>query len=290
MDYNLTYDGQELPGKYTGSIMNKLPSGNGTFTATGGDYSFTYTGEWEDGSIAGAGTLDYDKYVVHFTDGVNREGKYSGETLDGIASGSGTFTATNDEGYQYTYTGEWLNGLYNGYGVVKFDDPEMFVQDGNFVDGEFAPTPVQFFAAEGSRSITKYTIVDNAKSFLETYPDTFIENSISSLSSELIDSETMYGQISKNPSKFGDKLIVANNLSVVQISESETWGKEVTRFIAIDNDFNIYYCCMYNVAEGVYEGSNINLTYLPLDYFTYQTTDNSSKWAIACAGVSVDLA
>ncbi len=51
-----------------------------------------------------------------------RTGTYTGEMKDGLAHGEGTFSSTNDEGIQWTYTGAWENGMMSGLGSTKWTD------------------------------------------------------------------------------------------------------------------------------------------------------------------------
>ena len=92
----------------------------------------------------------------------------------------------------------------------------------------------------------------------------------------------------KNPGRFGSKLITVSGLKVVQIFENEYWGAEHTKIIAHDVNYNVYYVYLYGYCENVYENSYIQLTALPLDYFTYPNTSGKKIWAIACAGVMVE--
>ena len=43
-----------------------------------------------------------------------------------------------------------------------------------------------------------------------------------------------------------------------------------------------------SVPENVAEGSNIKLSFLPLNYFEYKTAANEYREAVACAAVKID--
>lgn len=51
-----------------------------------------------------------------------RAGTYTGEALNGIPNGNGTFTSANDDEIQWTYTGQWADGAFNGEGSTIWDD------------------------------------------------------------------------------------------------------------------------------------------------------------------------
>lgn len=282
---SVDYNGETYVGSYSGEAVDGVPNGVGSFNASSEEGYINYTGSWTDGIFSGEGYLESDLYVVHFLGDVDRMGEYKGDVLDGLPSGSGTFTAVNDAGVRYTYTGEWKNGLYNGFGKATFDAFSN-VLEGNFKDGEFAPTPLQFFVALGTGDDDGYEITDNAVAFLEKYPDVFKNNTTENTDIEF-EENFKYEAFAKNPAKFGDKLIKISGLSVVQIFEYSDWGYDYSFCIAQDSSYNVYYIYMFGYADDVYEGSKVTLTALPLAYFTYPNTAGNKIWAIACAAVSM---
>lgn len=286
MQYTATIWGEEYSGVFTGTIVDGIPNGEGIFNYTSDRGYIKYAGFWTDGAFSDKGYLESDLYVVHFLDGINRIGEYKGSLVDGLACGEGTFSALNDEGVRYSYTGEWSGGLFNGFGKTVFDDDSIMVQEGNYKDGEFTPTPAQLFSALGTGE-NGYAIIPNASSLLEKFPDVFKTNSIYGTDIK-IDSSFKYEAFAKNPQKFGNKLIKVYGLNVVQIFEDSLWGYDVTFCLAEDSNYNMYYIYLLGYADNVYEGSNVTLTALPLDFFTYQSVLGHEVWAIACAAVSIE--
>ena len=285
--FSLDYEGNTLTGEFKGSVKDGVPNGYGDFTANNDSIFLVYFGNWENGSFRGTGTLDTNLYTVHFTDGINRMGHYSGDAVDGIAEGNGAFTATNDNGVSYTYVGEWKNGLYNGYGDVRWNDGDSAAQVGTFTDGEFTPTPAEYFVARGTYPDEPYGITNNAYEFLKTYPDIFLTNTVTDPAIQY-EYGFQYNAFAKNPDLYGSKLVTVYSLRVVQIFESEYWGAKHTFLIAEDGMKNVYYINMYGHCPNVYENSYITATVLPLDYFTYPNVSGTKIWAIACAGVRIN--
>ena len=281
------YNGNSYTGVYSGEAVAGVPNGNGSFTFLSDGGYLKYSGFWADGVFSGEGYLETDSYILHFSDGTARQGEYKGDTVDGEASGTGTFAAVNDEGVSYTYTGEWKNGIMNGYGVKKFDDPNYRTEKGNFENGNFAPTPLEYFSALGSPEYHLFRITDNASSFIEKYADVFVNNTIEGTDIE-IDNNFTYKSFAKNPAKHGDKLIKIHGLYVVQIIEESRWGYDLTFCIVEDSSYNVYSVYMLGCAEDIYKGSYITLTALPLDYFTYKGVSGNNIWAMACAAVSIE--
>jgi hypothetical protein len=100
-------------GTYSGDMDFGTFSGDGTFRFRTGE---TYTGQWEDSKMQGAGTLEYPE-----------SGTYSGDYVGAQRSGSGSFTWDNGD----CYTGAWSNDEMDGDGVYTF-------ADGSSLSGIFA--------------------------------------------------------------------------------------------------------------------------------------------------------
>lgn len=288
----LVYDGYTVKhsdtiyeGRYEGEAVKGIPNGTGIFSSTDENMAFWYSGRWKNGKIIGDGEIDTDRYKVTYSDGTVRVGKYVGDVTNGKASGSGVFTTQNDENITYTHEGKWKNGLPHGYGCRKWDSPDFYVQEGNFVEGNYVPTPLEFFVARGTRKNNDYTIIDKAKVFLKNNSDLFLTNDLSLYKGDL-DRNFQYKAFAKNQSQYGDKLVVVYG-TVIQIMESNSWGDEHTFCIIVDGYRNYYYVNMYGFADNVYEGNWVAMTALPLDYFTYESVSGNDVWAIACAAVSI---
>ena len=78
----------------------------------------------------------------------DRSGIYSGEVLNSIPNGQGTFTAKNTEGTSWTYTGDFKNGHFQGNGVTSWDTGEKqegLYENDAFVNGKFYATNGDFY-------------------------------------------------------------------------------------------------------------------------------------------------
>ena len=150
-EWKITYDGVEYTGKYTGEVKGGIPHGEGTFSFNKDDVNFLYEGSWEDGNMSGNGHLDTNNYTMHFSE-VDRTGDYSGATINGSPEGQGVFSAINDEGKEYTYTGEFRNGLFNGQGSRIMKDEDRMKLIGNFSEGNFCPSIIEGLNSLGSAS------------------------------------------------------------------------------------------------------------------------------------------
>lgn len=288
MAYSIEYREEALSGTYTGTTVENIPEGEGTFTCTDEGVTFVYTGTWEAGAMVGEGQLEYSAYAMTVDEDTEYVGQYNGTVVDGLPSGEGTYESVDEDEVAFVYEGEWADGLFNGQGERLFDSDDYEKQIGNFEEGQYRPTPAEYFVCMGTIKDQDYEVTDNALKFMETYPDIFLNNSIEGTEVE-VDTSFSYDAFAKNPSVYGDKLITVKNLYVVQIFEKELYGEEVSFMILSNSAYgdDVYFVNMYGYAEGIYEGSYVTLTALPLDFFTYPNTADQRIWAIACAGVSV---
>jgi serine/threonine protein kinase len=125
------YYGEWNGGRYTGEWENGKPEGKGVLIHSNG----TYDGEWKNGLPNGEGT---------FINNREWEREYTGSFVDGIFNGFGVMV--NEDGH--TYEGEWKDGVRNGkgseYHYVSADDEyaregKNWISTGEFVDNHYVP-------------------------------------------------------------------------------------------------------------------------------------------------------
>lgn len=295
MEYVLQYQDGEYAGTYTGGVTQLpaegkeapelLPDGEGVFSFDDGDVQLSYDGAWSAGEFKGNGKLTFSKYLIKFPD-VDRFGLYEGDTVDGVAEGSGSFTAVNDSNAQYTYTGEFKNGIFDGQGSRVFDDDPDETETGTYTKGEFTPTLYEAVVYLGGDEYARFSVSDKSKSFLEAHSELFTSYDGNDLT-EYLDSEWRLEAFTKNPRNFGDKLAKVDGLTIVQIFEYPFLNYENLTFIlATDWNYNYYYTYFFGSAD-VYEGDTISMYTLPIDYMTYDTAAGAQNWAVANIAVTV---
>lgn len=285
-EITVEYLNNSINGKYTGTFENKVPNGEGTFVYDDGDHKVTYSGNWIEGKMSGDGHVDDNKYSIFYFNEYDVIGDYSGEAVDGIPNGKGTFNGKNKYDVNFCYTGEFKKGNFNGHGHIDFDNDETYTQDGNYVNGNFTPTVREEFTALGTLDkYGDYVISDNANKFLDEHNDLF-EKCPTEGFEELIDNEFKYEAFAKNYSRYGDKLIKVK-LKIVQISERELWGRQATYFIGNDSNYNVYMVDINSYYDDIYEKDSVEVIGLPISYFTYPNVAGTDIWAIRLAGVTM---
>lgn len=281
----LKYDGNEMQGNYTGTLLNELPDGQGSFSYENKGEYFEYTGTWLTGKPSGEGHIESNCFVVHFDD-VDREGEFKGDVVDGIPCGEGSFSATNDENISYVYTGEWEDGLYNGQGKLVYDSSEYYVREGKFTDAEFTPSLTDFYLSLGSIKDSRFNISGTEADFIKSHGSIF-DGEIKEIDDSFIDSTFKYETFSKDQSKFDCSIIKASGLRVIQVYEEEIFGYHHVFIIADDSKYRVYYINLIGTAPDIFENSRIQITTMPVDYFTYPNVAGTKVWAIACIGICV---
>jgi len=186
----------------------------------------------------------------------------------------------NEQVRSGSYTGELINGIPNGHGTFVSQDGFAAVKyEGEWKDGKFNPTwaeMLQLFGRADSFRVNQKSI-----DFLNSHKNMF--SSKVSITSSYCNKNWNLSSFKKNPSLYCDKLILVEDLSVVQIFALEQFGRKYELSIMEDKDGTLYY--------GYFDGStNItdnmfieNIYLLPLDWSTYKNTEGTELWAVFCA-------
>ncbi|MBQ9592779.1 MAG: hypothetical protein IJR36_02750, partial [Lachnospiraceae bacterium] len=64
--------------------------------------------------------------------------------------------------------------LWNGQGILKYDDPFYFVREGNWVDCEFVPTVEEFFRAYGTWQGMPYALTEETAAWMREHGEAMI--------------------------------------------------------------------------------------------------------------------
>lgn len=123
IDENEIFSGQTITGNgelhfangntYKGDLKRGLMDGKGIFSWPDG---VVYEGTFTKNRLTGTG-------VYKWPDGSH----YEGDIVESLRQGKGTFTSAKGN---ITYTGDWLNGLKHGFGVLNYDNHSVY-------EGEF---------------------------------------------------------------------------------------------------------------------------------------------------------
>ena len=124
---------ETVSGSYTGTMKNKLPSGEGTFQSS--DQKWAYTGSFREGTAEVKNGELIGAFPLCVTvNGVEYSGTYSGEVQGNRITGSGKFSSSGDA---FSYEGKWIAGSLSGAGNVTGLPHEITFQ-GRDIEGSYS--------------------------------------------------------------------------------------------------------------------------------------------------------
>ena len=113
---------------------------------------------------------DYDDAGELYTFEV--EGQYSGQILNDVPDGQGTFICQKGDGNSWTYSGEFKNGVFNGKGETTWSDTK-WKEAGTYTDGLFTPNTFEMFDSLSASEVAPYTISEQNQEFMESHLELF---------------------------------------------------------------------------------------------------------------------
>lgn len=90
MKHSISVNETTIGGTYSGTVLNELPEGEGTFISSEAGV-YEYIGGWTDGEMTGNGKLTANPFSITLNTGDKRNGEYSGDIVGGVPEGKGTF-------------------------------------------------------------------------------------------------------------------------------------------------------------------------------------------------------
>ena len=225
------------------------------------------------------------------------EGLYTGQVVDEIPNGEGTFVSESSDGDIWTYTGQFENGLYNGQGKMTLSaesddqDENLDFEVGTFIDGLFTPTTYELFNTISSFATADYSISDENRDFMELNSDLLpaVTAEAQSKLSNFVDSSITYPMMTKTLDGLGGKFYHCPNAYVIQIFQTKMHGHDVTEIICSDADRNVYYILYDGVLPDVYDESTIEFTAMPVSASGYENVSGGFTNTIVMIGGSVGL-
>lgn len=247
------YESYELDGKYSGTVSDNMPNGEGTYEA---------------------GEKNEDGYFY-----------YEGEWVNGKPEGSGTLDRVNDSGDKYSYKGEFLNGMFDGHGEMLYDDDSEYKYIGNFSEGEFKPSLAELVAMHGTeKDSCEYTLSDSYIEFLNENEDLFTVKDRKDNKAKIKDAGSFnVKEFEKDPSEFEPKIVKVPGLQVVQIKSYDGYYEKKESFLLLSDSYyeNYYYIHYNGSAKGILEDNIVDLYFLPVGYSTYETVSGTDNYAIS---------
>lgn len=223
-----------------------------------------------------------------------RTGTYSGETVNGVPEGHGTFKTTNPAGNPWYYEGEFTNGAFNGQGksiwpVDENSDEDELSEIGTYTDGLFTPTKSELIQHLGTfRWLGEFSISDETKSFIDSHENLFPTQNDSDLQDleSFVDRTIQYKHLTKSLSKYLSNIVEISNVSVVQIFETPIAGHTITSMLVQDQDFNSIVIYFDRPLE-VYQGDSVSIFGLPVASTGFDNVGGGTTNVIVLYGCSI---
>lgn len=294
MSFVLAIENEEYQGNYTGDVTDGKPYGNGIFEYDEENIQIKYEGEWEDGKLFGEGKLDNNVMCIHFEE-VDRVGKFNGNTKNGIPNGEGKFEATTDDDISYTYTGNWKNGKWDGYGehVYEENDLGLLSQKGTFTENKFTPTLGELMGYLSVFEGRYYQVTQEKMEFIDKNRELFLNRQVYDFS-DLVDEELTYEKYTKKSYAYVSSFMKLDTLAVNQIFESNSNFSPngiITELYCynINNVEQIYYICYFDELPDVYEGTKIKMIGVPVSVGYYDNIGGGQTNCIFALGSKIDV-
>ena len=217
------------------------------------------------------------------------EGQYTGQVLDGIPDGEGTFTCQNSEGITWSYSGEFKNGRFHGKGETVWDIG--WRERGTYTDGLFTPNTFELFDSISELGEPAYSISEENQAFMENHLELFpaeTEEAKASMDT-FIQSDLTYPMMTKTLDGLEGKLYHCASAQAVQVFQNEVFNHTLTFIICNDSDYNYYYICYNGVLPDVYDGTEFEFVGLPVSASGYSNVGGGTTNVMVIIACSVNV-
>jgi len=254
-EYTLHFDNSEgvfdRIGPFNGKVINGIPNGRGTFSSVNSEgVSWTYTGEWSNGSFHGQGKSIWDDDSATSQVGTYIKGSFAPTLSEAIAilSNNSNFSLSEN-------SKSFLDNHHN-----------LFYKEHSNPIGNWKPS----FADDGS-----------------ILPSTgkMATHKTVSIPSHLIHTFFHIREFKKKPSLYDQKLLHITNAHVIQVVSFE-FGISTFEGILFETSDGIIYQGFLQGSSSIVEDMQIEAYVLPFDYSTYEDVSSGETWAIFCAVAS----
>ncbi len=210
-----------------------------------------------------------DKEITLSMEVGERVGTYTGEMLNGIPNGVGKFETVNPEGVKWYYEGDFVDGTFTGQGVTVWETGKIL--RGTYENFVWKPNSAQIF--ESLESIDEVGMSDAAKKFIENNNGIFPASVYFEIQ-DFVDKDISYKMITKEPNKYGDKIVLFENLYINQIRVFPVGKTQdgYTYMTAYDEDYNVFELYYVGSLPDILDGDTVSKVYgIPLAVGGYET-------------------
>lgn len=219
---------------------------------------------------------------------VTRDGLYTGDVVDGIPNGQGAFSAVNDEGTSWVYTGAFKNGKFSGYGKTVWDEINK-IEEGTYADGLFTPNTFELFNSLKWSSFIEYDFSKENIAFINENIDIFPATTDKSreLMLSSIYSDLTYSMMVKTLDGLEGQLYECMSSTALQVFQESLYGHTITSIIAYDDASNFYVILYDGALPDIYADMKISFVGLPISASGFENVSGGTTNAIVLLGSMV---
>ncbi len=283
---DLYFSGGTVTGVYSGGVADGKLSGSGSFAAHGGR-ELAYEGGFADGEPAGAGTLRDTLFLCRNGENSDR-GVYEGSTVNGLAEGQGSFTGRNSENIDYSYTGSWAEGLFDGEGSLIYQSELYYDRVGHFTAGRFTPTGLELLECLGTAG-PRFTLSEETRAYIEKFPELLTRETLLKKTDDCdykgeYSNYLTFPNYMSAPENFTHNFMYVFNDKILYRNTITAFGDDYT--VGVYYGANALYqdpvVCYFLASSSSFESANVfNLYGIPLGKVSYTNADGDEVSAIA---------
>ena len=265
LELTVIANGETLPCRFTGNLTSagKIV-GEGHFEFDNEDGSvWTFDGTCiRDNLWTGESVLQPFTFTRN---GAAYNAKYTGSLVETVPDGYGILRAHGSDGLDFTYTGQWKNGSYDGYGELDYDNQEILRYHGNFEQGTYRPTFLQLISALCSKKSDGLVLTEQVMNYISENQTAILEHNTDNVYFGSGFNYANYRMDQDNP----DGRCFRTSMTVAQIVKYDetAFGFPVTEILAYaDGGRSVYYGYYFGDCGELGEGDLISVTAYPIGY------------------------
>ena len=273
-------------GRYTGSVAGGAMDGQGVFTCEKGRV-LRYEGGFQKGEPAGNGTLSDSGFLCLNGNDKDR-GVFEGTTLNGLPEGQGSFRGRNSDNIDYSYTGSWAAGLFDGEGRLLYESELYYDRVGHFTAGKFTPTGMELLECLGTAG-PRFTLSEKTRAYIEKHPEYLLRETLLKKTDEFdykgeYNAYLTFPNYMSDPAKFEGAFMYVFNDKILYRRTITAFGDDypVGMYVGANALYADPVICYFLGSCNSFDSANVfNCYAIPLGKTSYTNANGDAVDAIA---------
>lgn len=262
-------------GSFTGTTKKDVPM-EGVFTGSGLDFIGSFeNGDPQTGRIAISG------YHTEL-DGETFSGTLNGNLINGQIDGQVTFSSRTAQDVEFVYTGNWVDGCASGVATMTFEDEKSYDRIGTFVRGYFAPDGLEILQTMGTLEPC-YTLsqerLDALKQYTELWEEDYTHDHFFEPVYEVDPTLSVNDMITTG--ELPTKWVQRYGMRVVAWQSTQFGARDIpvtVITVSLDDFYNevLWIICPHTI-DNLWRGAVFNADLFPLAKSTYTTVNGQTQ-------------